>query len=201
MRNGYKVYDSDTHIRPGADTLEKYLSARVRELVPDLESRKVPHSRHSTGLEYDSTLPADASASAAATPSAAGERTCRARWARQSRAPQRAGPPANSWGVSIRSLYSDDWDVDGRIHDMDEEGVDVQLLVNPGGPSGHENPEVNIEFMRAQHRYPGRLLRQISAPAQIDDRRERQIYRGVSGGDQALESLDMGRWCVRQPAD
>ena len=41
MRNGYKVYDSDTHIRPSADTLEKYLSARVRELVPDLESRKV----------------------------------------------------------------------------------------------------------------------------------------------------------------
>src|SRR5918992_4860153 len=42
MRNGYKVYDSDTHIRPSADTLEKFLSARVRELVPDLESRKVP---------------------------------------------------------------------------------------------------------------------------------------------------------------
>ena len=39
MRNGYKVYDSNIHIRPGADTLEKYLSARVRELVPDLESR------------------------------------------------------------------------------------------------------------------------------------------------------------------
>jgi hypothetical protein len=41
MRTGYKVYDSDTHIRPSADTLEKYLSACVRELVPDLESRKV----------------------------------------------------------------------------------------------------------------------------------------------------------------
>ena len=57
MRNGYKVYDSDTHIRPGADTLEKYLSARVRELVPDLESRKVPHRRHSTGLEYAPPYP------------------------------------------------------------------------------------------------------------------------------------------------
>ena len=57
MRNGYKVYDSDTHIRPGADTLEKYLSARVRELVPDLESRKVPHKRHSTGLEYAPPYP------------------------------------------------------------------------------------------------------------------------------------------------
>jgi predicted TIM-barrel fold metal-dependent hydrolase len=36
---------------------------------------------------------------------------------------------------------------------MDEEGVDVQLLVNPGGPSGHENREVNVDFMRAQHRF------------------------------------------------
>ena len=57
MRNGYKVYDSDTHIRPGADTLEKYLSSRVRELVPDLESRKVLHKRQATGLEYTPPYP------------------------------------------------------------------------------------------------------------------------------------------------
>src|SRR3989442_6728064 len=54
MRNGYKVYDSDTHVGPSADTLEKYLSSRVRELVPDLESRKVPQRRHSARLAYAS---------------------------------------------------------------------------------------------------------------------------------------------------
>jgi hypothetical protein len=53
MRNGYRVYDSDTHIGPSADTLEKYLSSQVRDLVPDLERRKVPQKRHSTGLEYN----------------------------------------------------------------------------------------------------------------------------------------------------
>ena len=53
MRNGYKVYDSDTHIRPGADTLEKYVSARVRELVPDLEKFKVPWNRVSPGIRPD----------------------------------------------------------------------------------------------------------------------------------------------------
>jgi hypothetical protein len=47
MRNGYEVHDSDTHIGPSADTLEKYLASRVRALVPDLESRKVPQRRHS----------------------------------------------------------------------------------------------------------------------------------------------------------
>ena len=57
MRNGYKVYDSDTHIGPSADTLEKYLSSRVRELVPDLESRKVPQRRHAASLAYDPPYP------------------------------------------------------------------------------------------------------------------------------------------------
>ena len=56
MRNGYKVYDSDTHIRPGADTLEKYLSSRVRGRARP-GSRKVPHRRHATGLEYTPPYP------------------------------------------------------------------------------------------------------------------------------------------------
>ena len=102
MRNGYKVYDSDTHIRPGADTLEKYLSARIRELVPDLESRKVPLRRHSTGFAYTPPYPRSFRLSAA-TPSAAGEQTSRACWARRSRAPPRAGPMADSWGRSIQA--------------------------------------------------------------------------------------------------
>src|SRR2546428_10897220 len=57
MRNGYKVYDSDTHVGPSADTLEKYLSSRVRELVPVLQSRKVPQRRHSASIAYDSSYP------------------------------------------------------------------------------------------------------------------------------------------------
>src|SRR3989441_759618 len=68
---------------------------------------------------------------------------------------------------------------------MDEEGVDVQLLVNPGGPSGHENRAVNIEFMRAQHRflddfcstYPHRLKSMIGVSANYIEESVEEIKR------------------------
>ena len=183
MRAGYKVYDSDTHIRPSAETLEKYLSGRIRELVPDLESRKVPIARSVPGTESpprgfrlrSSTVGgwgADA-------PRMLGE------------AEPRKGHDGIS-GVSGRFMgakyprpHGDDWDVDGRIHDMDEEGVDVQLLVNNGGPSGHENPAVNVEFMRAQHRYlddfcskhPHRLKSMIAVNARYVEASVEEIKR------------------------
>ncbi len=150
MRNGYRVYDSDTHIRPGAETLEKYLSARVRELVPDLEKRKVPIARPTPGTPSNEIrktfrLRSGVGGWGADVPRTLGE------------AEPRAGAPSGVSGHFMGGTHprphSDDWDVEGRIHDMDEEGVDVQLLVNPGGPGGHENHAVNVEFMRAQHRY------------------------------------------------
>src|SRR5439155_24899825 len=42
MRKGFKIFDTDTHVSASAEALEPYLSSRVRELVPDLDERKVP---------------------------------------------------------------------------------------------------------------------------------------------------------------
>src|SRR5687767_7969558 len=137
MRNGYKVYDSDTHIRPSADTLEKYLSARVRELVPDLEARKV--RARAAREESDAPPPMifrlrkGAGGWGADVPRMLGEAEPRA---------TTGGISGRFMGTSPMRRETDDWNVDGRIADMDEEGVDVQLLVNAGGPSGHENPAV-----------------------------------------------------------
>src|SRR4029453_17242874 len=183
MRTGYKVYDSDTHIGPSADTLEKYLSSRVRELVPDLESRKAPQRRHSAGVPYDSPYPTRFRLGSGAVggwgadvPRTLGEAKPRA---------TTAGASGRFMGSKAPNLFSDDWDVDGRIRDMDEEGVDVQLLVNNGGPSGHDNREVNIEFMRAQHRflddfcgkYPHRLKSMICANASYVEESVAEIKR------------------------
>ena len=42
MRNGFKIYDSDTHLSPSAETLEPYFDASMRQRLPEWESCKVP---------------------------------------------------------------------------------------------------------------------------------------------------------------
>src|SRR4029079_3000849 len=180
MRNGYKVYDTDTHIRPSADTLEKYLSARVRELVPDLESRKVfpraAREESATPPPKIFRLRSGAGGWGADVPRMLGEAEPR---------PHSTGVCVDCMGGKHPRRHTDDWDVEARIADMDEEGVDVQLLVNPGGPSGHENREVDVEFMRAQHRwlndfcskYPRRLKSMIGANARYVEESVQEIQR------------------------
>src|SRR5579871_2385947 len=40
MRNGYRIYDTDTHSRPSAESIRPYLSSKVLERIPDLEANR-----------------------------------------------------------------------------------------------------------------------------------------------------------------
>jgi predicted TIM-barrel fold metal-dependent hydrolase len=186
VRSGYKVYDTDTHIEPSANTLEKYLSPRARELVPDLESRKVARNRVSPGISPDQPYRRMLTVFRLRSGPVGG-------WgADVPRMLGEAEPTSEKRGVSGRFMGSkfprpgsDDADVDARIQDMDEEGVDVQLLVNSGGPGGHENPAVNVEFMQAQHRYlndfcgkyPHRLKSMIGVNARYIEESAQEVRR------------------------
>ena len=73
MRDGFKVFDTDTHIRPSAESIAPFLAPIVRERIPDLDDHRVeikvgmagevrtPPYRHwyrfSRGEGWGSTLP------------------------------------------------------------------------------------------------------------------------------------------------
>ena len=40
MRNGFKVFDADTHMRPSAESIFPYLDPVVRERIPDLDEHR-----------------------------------------------------------------------------------------------------------------------------------------------------------------
>ena len=183
MRNGYKVYDTDTHIGATAETLDKYLSPRIRELVPDLSEKLVAVKTHVSGADrpepkhlYRLGNAGRVGGWGSDVPRVLGE-------------PEPRETAKRAYGKFQGDKWpnqgGDDGDVEARIHDMDEEGVDVHMMVNTGGPSGHPNPEVNIEFNRAMHRYiddfcskyPHRLKSMLGLDANYVEASVEEIHR------------------------
>ena len=42
MRNGFRVYDSDTHVNPAAEVLDRYVDPGFRARLPELEPYRLP---------------------------------------------------------------------------------------------------------------------------------------------------------------
>jgi predicted TIM-barrel fold metal-dependent hydrolase len=148
MRNGQRVYDADTHVTATAETLQQYIGPELRTRVPDLDEHRrefrigwageklEPPFRHLYSFAHRGGW-------GAAKPRVLGE----------------AGPREGAerefqkfMGRKFPTPGSSDWDPDARIRDMDEEGVDVHMMVPPGA-NGHEDPWVEMEFIRANNRY------------------------------------------------
>ena len=52
MKNGFRVYDVDTHINPGAEVLDKYVDPSFRPRLPELAPYKAAiRSREEGGGE------------------------------------------------------------------------------------------------------------------------------------------------------
>jgi len=147
MRNGYKIFDSDTHIAPMAETLEPYFEASIRHRLTEWEEFKVPFRigwageilqppfRHRYQFKK------------------------RSGWRDELRILGEAGPRAHVerhfpkfMGSRFPTPGGSDDDVEARVRDMDEEGVDVQLMM-PGLPPSANDLEIELAFIRANHRY------------------------------------------------
>lgn len=148
MRNGMKVYDSDTHVTASAEGLEPYLASKIKKMLPDLEQFKTPIRRTTAGAALEApyshryNLGSFGGGWGADAPRTLGE------------AEPQAGTQRRSQKFMGSKLPTADgeWVAKSRLRDMDEEGVDVQLMV-PGVPRGHDDLTVDTEFMRANHRF------------------------------------------------
>lgn len=146
MRNGYKVYDSDTHIQPSLETIEPYLDPDIRARLPELEQYLVSVTYESSGLAIENPT----------------RHVVRPGVVRYRRILGQAGPPEKPvtnygkfQGTRHPSRGTADYDVEARLRDMDEEGVDVCLMV-PNVPMGlqiMDDPALEMGFIRAYNRY------------------------------------------------
>ncbi|MSQ09407.1 MAG: amidohydrolase [Dehalococcoidia bacterium] len=180
MRNGQRVYDADTHLQPTAEALERFLPKLIRDRIPDLDKFKSPIK---IGLAGESRP-------------------------EPYRHYYRFGGGEGGWGGDNVRILGDagprpgmqrrfqkfmgakhptDGGIDYadiRLQDMDEEGIDVQLMV-PSGANGHADREIELAFIQANHEFlddfcgadPARLKSLIVVSARSVDESVAEIKR------------------------
>jgi len=163
MRNGQAVIDADTHLQPAAETILPLLEGEYRERRAEFEKRLVPIKTGRAGQVMPEPYRHRVRLG-----SGGGEG---GGWAGNGpRVLGETGRSTKDWnfqkfmGSRFPTIGTEDYDMDGRIREMDEEGTDVHVMVT-GAFSGHEDQDVNMAFIRALHRhlddscgrYPSRL--------------------------------------------
>lgn len=147
MKNGFKVFDTDTHMRPSAESIAPYLAPIVRERIPDLEDRRVEIKVGMAGEVRQAPYRhwyrfGHGEGWGSGTPRRLGDAE-----------PKKEKREFQTFmGSRFPTEGGGDYDVEARIRDMDEEGTDVHFIVHSGG-SGHKDPVLEMEFIKAQHRY------------------------------------------------
>ncbi len=141
-RDGYQIFDSDTHVGPDADILAQYLTASEQSKLSEWESYRNVNAR--TGQV---TYNKDARAYRRRLGTAAADDSSAT-----------SGYMAGFTGAHKGKDPSPRVDADpaARIQDMDEEGVDVNLTL-PSGWFGtwttSEDVDVEATMYRAYHRW------------------------------------------------
>ena len=142
MKDGFSIWDTDTHVRPSLESLEPYYDATFRARLSEIERYKRVNQRDVEGMvvgthsySFGNNVPYD-------------------------RFLGEAGPEegrrrgSKFMGTRHATTGAIDNDPDIRLRDMDEEGVDVQFMLG-GSSASPPMPDVDLEigFMRAYNRY------------------------------------------------
>jgi hypothetical protein len=153
MRGGFKIFDTDTHIKPPVEALKPYISDKIKQAIPDWESHSVPVKTGMAGERYEPPYTRHLFRFENPNAAAGGWGRTEPRWLGE------AGPRENAqreFQTFMGSRHPTDGggDFDGKIRlkDMDEEGSDCHFIVSTAG-AGHPDIELEMEFKRAEHRY------------------------------------------------
>ena len=166
MKNGFHVYDSDTHVSPAAETLERYVDPGFRPRLAELAQYRQPSAdglhHYSFGRKYYRRV--------------LGEAAPRADFS--GRESNWRGGKLPRPGVQVDAA-------ENRVKDMDDEGTDVHFLIPGSFMSfvGLDDPVYEVGLIRAYHRhiadfcgrFPNRLKSLIVASGRAVDEAVREI--------------------------
>ncbi len=160
MRNGYRVYDSDTHVNPAAEVLERYVDPGFRARLPELAPYRLPVGQavegHSQLHNYR-----------------VGTKLYRRVLGEKAPRETFTGRDTRWMGTKMPRPGIQDDQPGNRVADMDDEGTDVHFLIPTSWLSvvGLDDPALEVGMIRAYHRhmsdfcgdYPDRLKSMIVA--------------------------------------
>ncbi len=169
MRGGYRVWDVDTHFQPSGETLAEYLEPAFKARLPEFEQFKRPVKIGRAGQQLAEPyrhwyrFGGAEEGWGQSKPRHLGEAAPR---------PNEARRFQQFMGRIYPTVGVEDDLIDTRVDEMEQEGVDQQFLVS-GTFGGHEEPEVDMAFIRALHtyldeicaRHPGRFTSTLQATA------------------------------------
>ena len=174
MKNGFKVFDTDTHVLPAAEVIERYVDPDFRPHLKELEPYRTPMRQSAEyqgawhGYRVQPQFYRRVLGEAAPRPDHSGRDTV---W----------------MGAKVPRPGVQDDNAANRVADMDDEGTDVHFLV-PGGWSsliGVDDVSLETGMIRAFHRhmadfcgqYPDRLKGPIVASTRDVDTAVEEIRR------------------------
>jgi predicted TIM-barrel fold metal-dependent hydrolase len=146
-RNGYRIFDADTHVGPVMEALNPWLGEEVKSRLPAWDAKKKLNV-HKGGYEGHTTY-------------TIGERSYRRKLGNAEAYTDKttlAGAPAiRSSPVDIRKPSAEvQTDPAVRIREMDIEGIDVNFILPSawlGGFSSTDDPVLEMGMYQAYHRW------------------------------------------------
>jgi predicted TIM-barrel fold metal-dependent hydrolase len=151
MRSGFRIFDADTHFNISVESLAPHLESALQARLQEFKQFEREYKMGRAGQPVEPPYPhfyrfAEMREGEGWGGGGAGRRHL-----------GEAAPRKNEerrfqqfMGARYPSVAAEDWDVALRLKEMDEEGVDTQLLVT-GAPS-HPDIDVTMGFIRGVHR-------------------------------------------------